>query len=329
VGGAKRCHVAGIERNPSALSTDRLHFPDRVSRISHLLFVSVCRGVLFQWKTVWRPCKLYNPPRFCLFACFAPSAAPQALSLAHMRMSRQSGGRKHVLCDDSESSEISAERFAGPYAREYLIDGSCPRSVLCAHIRKLQIANCASKIRGDGSVFCAIPRPCPRPTAGRNVTYLRLLAHIVVRGQQGHQELLELSLIRCHLVLLVQMNQNTRVAGTTIFTSVFTRRRPPKKEQSNWLGCQRVPISRTARWVRGHREFSGAVRWSVTKQLFYGFRVVYPTFYAILEVQARWNIAEAPLTTLVAAIDNDRLLLARKRVSQPVMPETSRSNPNS
>jgi len=161
------------------------------------------------------------------------------------------------------------------------------------------------------------------------VTYLRLLAHIVVRGQQGHQELLELSLIRCHLVLLVQMNQNTRVAGTTIFTSVFTRRRPPKKEQSNWLGCQRVPISRTARWVRGHREFSGAVRWSVTKQLFYGFRVVYPTFYAILEVQARWNIAEAPLTTLVAAIDNDRLLLARKRVSQPVMPETSRSNPNS
>jgi len=57
--------------------------------------------------------------------------------------------------------------------------------------------------------------------------------------------------------------------------------------------------------------------------------VVYPTFYAISQVQARWNIAEAPLATLVAAIDNDRLLLARKRVSQPVMPETSRSNPNS
>jgi len=160
------------------------------------------------------------------------------------------------------------------------------------------------------------------------VTYLRLLAHIVVRGQQGHQELLELSLIRCHLVLLVQMNQNTRVAGTTIFTSVFTRRRPPKKEQSNWLGCQRVPISRTSCWVRGRRGFSGAVRWSVAKQLFYRFRVVYSTFYAISQVQARWNIAEAPLATLVAAIDNDRLLLARKRVSQPVMPETSRSNPN-
>lgn len=200
---------------------------------------------------MWRPCKLHNSLPFC-FVCLLRTVCPSALPRTHANVGAKRRAKtrfvRWIRFVWNFGRRIRTPTFVRVYT--YICAGrrsywwqSAVYFCSCA----THCGNCASKFRGDGNTLCKIPCHAVIENIG---THLRLLANIVVRGQEGGQKLLEMGLIRCHLILSGSNESKHGNSWKPRFSLQSSRNggRLKRAERNNWLGCQGSQTSALHSW---------------------------------------------------------------------------------